>query len=95
MVKLIGSDVADLLIDFKLMANVSNTSMAGQMQRVPGKNLFLVSHFLPKEELVHLNTFGYHFSYYFPAKFIPEHLVDQLIVKCAEWNRSKQYDILK
>ena len=31
MVKLIGSDVADLLIDFKLMANVSNTFMAGQM----------------------------------------------------------------
>ena len=95
MVKLIGSDVADLLINFKLMANVSNTSLAGQTSRVPGKNLFLVSHLLPKEELVHSKAFGYHFFYYFPAKFIPEHLVDQLIVKCAEWNRSKQYDILK
>ena len=95
MVKLIGSDVADLLINFKLMANVSNTSLAGQMPRVPGKNLFLVSHLLPKEELVYSNTFGYHFFYYFPVKFVPEYLVDQLIVKCAEWNRSKQYDILK
>ena len=95
MVKLIGSDVADLLINFKLMANVSNTSLAGQIPRVPGKNLFLVPHLLPKEELVHSKAFGYHFFYYFPAKFIPEHLVDQLIVKCAEWNRSKQYDILK
>ena len=95
MVKLIGSDVADLLINFKLMANVSNTSLAGQNIRVPGKNLFLMPHLLPKEELVHSKAFGYHFFYYFPAKFIPEHLVDQLIVKCAEWNRSKQYDILK
>ena len=95
MVKLIGSDIADLFINFKLMANVSNTSLAGQAPRVPGKNLFLVPHLLPKEELVHSKAFGYHFFYYFPAKFIPEHLVDQLIVKCAEWNRSKQYDILK
>ena len=95
MVKLAGLDVADLLINFKLMANVSNTSLAGQNPRVPGKNLFLVPHLLPKEELLHSKAFGYQFFYYFPAKFIPEHLVDQLIVKCAEWNRSKQYDILK
>ena len=95
MVKLVSSDVADLLINFKLMADVSNTSLAGQNPRVPGKHLFLVPHLLPKEEVVHSKAFGYHFFYYFPAKFIPEHLVDQLIVKCAEWNRSKQYDILK
>ena len=95
MVKLVSSDVADLLINFKLMANVSNTSLAGQSPRVPGKHLFLVPHLLPKEELVHSKAFGYRFFYYFPAKFIPEHLVDQLIVKCAEWNKSKQYDILK
>ena len=95
MVKLVSSDVADLLINFKLMANVSNTSLAGQSARVPGKHLFLVPHLLPKEELVHSKAFGYRFFYYFPAKFILEYLVDQLIVKCAEWNRSKQYDILK
>ena len=95
MVKLAGSDVADLLINFKLMADVSNTSLVGQNPRVPGKRLFLVPHLLPKEELVHSKAFGYLFFYYFPAKFIPEHLVDQLIVKCAEWNKSKQYDILK
>ena len=92
---LVGSDVANLLINFKLMANVSNTSLAGQNPRAPGKNLFLVPHLLPQEELVHSKAFGYYFFYYFPAKFIPEHLVDQLIVKCAEWNRSKQYDILR
>ena len=95
MVKLVSSDVADLLINFKLMADVSNTSLAGQNPRAPGSHLFLVPHLLPKEELVHSKAFGYHFFYYFPAKYIPEHLVDQLIVKCAEWNRSKQYDILK
>ena len=95
MVKLIGSDVADLLINFKLMANVSNTSLAGQIPRVSGKNLFLVSHLLPKEDLVYSKAFGYQFFYYFPAKFIPVNLVDHLIVKCAEWNRSKKYDILK
>ena len=95
MVKLVSSDVADLLINFKLMANASNTSLAGQSLRAPGKYIFLVPHLLPKEELVYSKAFGYHFFYYFPAKFIPEHLVDQLIVKCAEWNRSKQYDILK
>jgi len=95
MLKFGGSDVADLLIAFKLMVNVSSTSLVGQNPRGPGKNLFLVPHLLPKEELIYSKTFGYHFFYYFPAKFIPEHLVDQLIVKCAEWNRSKQYDILK
>ena len=94
-VKFISLDITNLLINFKLMANVSNTSLAGQFPRVSGKNLFLVPHLLPKEELVHSKAFGYHFFYYFPAKFIPEHLVDQLIVKCAEWNRSKQFDILK
>ena len=95
MVKLLSSDVTDLLINFKLMANVSNTSLVGQNPRLPGKGLFLVPHLLPKEELVHSKAFGYCFFYYFPAKFIPEHLVDQLIVKCAQWNRSKQYDILR
>ena len=95
MVKMSGLDVADLLINFKLMVDVSNTSLVGQIPRAPGRYLFLVPHLLPKEELVHSKEFGYHFFFYFPAKFIPEHLVDQLIVKCAEWNRSKQYDILK
>ena len=95
MVKLIGSDVADLLINFKLMANVSNTSLAGQIPRISGNKLFLVPHLLPKEDLVYSKAFGYHFFYYFPAKFIPVNLVDHLIVKCAEWNRSKKYDILK
>ena len=95
MVKMSGLDVADLLINFKLMVDVSNTSLVGQIQRAPGRYLFLVPHLLPKEELVHSKAFGYLFFFHFPAKFIPEHLIDQLIVKCAEWNRSKQYDILK
>ena len=95
MIKLAGSDVADLLVNFKLMADISNTSLVGQIPRAPGKHLFLVPHLLPKEEFVHSKAFGYHFFYHFPAKFIPEHLVDQLIVKCAEWNMSKQYDIRK
>ena len=95
MVKLVDSDVSSLLINFKLMANVSNTSLVGHCSRAPGNQLFLVPHLLPKEEIVHSKAFGYRFYYYFPEKFIPDHLVDQLIVKCAEWNRSKQYDILK
>ena len=95
MVKMVGSDVANLLINFKLMANVSNTSLASQSPRALGLNLFLVPHLLPKQKLLHSIAFGYYFFYYFPAKFIPKHLVDQLIVKCAEWNRSKRYDILK
>ena len=95
MVKLASSDIADLLVNFKLMVDVSNTSLAGQQPRILGKHLFLVPHLLPKEELVHSKAFGYCFFYYFPAKFIPEHLVDQLIVRCAEWNRIKQYDVQK
>ena len=51
MMKLVGSDIANLLINFKLMANVSNTSLAGQSSRAPGKNLFLVPHF-PKKNLL-------------------------------------------
>ena len=94
-VKLADSDVADLLINFKLMTDVSNTSLVGQNPRGTGRHLFLVPHLLPKEDIVHSKTPGNYFFYYFPAKFIPDHLVDQLIVKCAEWNRSKQWDILK
>ena len=95
MVTLTGSDIADLLINFKLMTDVSNTSLTRQTLRVSDKHLFLVPHLLPKEEIIHSKTPGNHFFYYFPAKFIPDCLVDQLIVKCAEWNRSKQWDILK
>ena len=90
-----GMSIAELLINFKLMVNISNTSLVGRKPRGAGKQLFLVPHLLPVERLVHSNVFGYYFYYYFPAKFIPEHLVDQLIVKCAEWNGSKQYDLLK
>lgn len=39
-----GSDVADLLVNFKLMTNVSNTSMAGQIPQVPGKAFLSTSH---------------------------------------------------
>jgi len=87
--------IAELLINFKLMVNVTNTSLVGQNSRGDGKQLFLVPHLLPTEKLIHSNVFGYYFYYHFPAKFIPEHLVDQLIVKCAEWNGSKQYDLQK
>jgi len=95
MLDLTGLSVAELLINFKLIVDVSNTSLAGRKPRGLGKHLFLVPHLLPVEHLVHSRVFGYYFFYYFPAKFIPEHLVDQLIVKCAEWNLTKQYDILK
>ena len=95
MLDLPGMSVAELLINFKLMVDVSNTSLVGRTPRGPGKHLFLVPHLLPVEHLVHSTVFGYYFFYYFPAKFIPEHLVHQLIVKCAEWNGSKQYDMLK
>ncbi|XP_065907302.1 uncharacterized protein [Dysidea avara] len=95
MLDLPGLSVAELLINFKLMVDVSNTSLVGRKPRGPGKHLFLVPHLLPAEYLVYSTVFGYYFFYYFPAKFIPEHLVDQLIVKCAEWNGNKQYDMLK
>ena len=87
--------ITELLISFKLMVNVTNTSLAGQKPRGTGKQLFLVPHLLPAEKIVHSNVFGYYFYYYFPAKFIPEHLVDQLIVKCAGWNSNKKYDLQK
>jgi len=90
-----GLSIAELLINFKLMVNISNTSLVGQKPRGVGKQLILVPHLLPAEKLVHSNVFGYYFYYHFPAKFIPEHLVDQLIVKCAEWNGNKHYDLLK
>ena len=95
MLDLPGLSVAELLINFKLMVDISNTSLVGQNPRGPGKHLFLVPHLLPAERLAYSTVFGYYFFYYFPAKFIPEHLVDQLIVKCAEWNGTKQYDMLK
>jgi len=90
-----GLSIAELLINFKLMVNVTNTSLGEQNPRSAGKQLFLVPHLLPAEKLLPSNVFAYYFYYYFPAKFIPEHLVDQLIVKCAEWNGSRQYDLQK
>jgi len=52
--------IAEVLINFKLMVNISSTSLVGRKPRDIGKQLFLVPHLLPAEKLVHSNVFGYY-----------------------------------
>ena len=90
--KLIGTDVVDLLLKFKLMVDVTNTPLASKKSK---DKVFLVPHLLPVETFVPATKPCYKVLYYFPGKFIPDSLVDQLIVKCAEWNQQQNFGFIK
>ena len=93
--KLIGNDVVDLLLKFKLMVDVTDTSL-GAKKIVASKNrIFLVPHLLPVQEFVPATSPCYKILYKFPGNFIPDILLDQLIVKCAEWNKSHKFGFLR
>ena len=88
--KLTGNDVVDLLLKFKLMVDVSDTSLAAT-KFTSRDRVFLVPHLLPETPFVPLTDPCYRIIYHFPGHFIPDSLVDQLIVRCTEWNQKHSF----
>ena len=90
--------IAQLLINFKLMADVTSSSLAHKQlqveKRKENERLFLAPHLLPKETIARPKPF-YRFLYHFPGGFISEAVFNQVVVMCAEWNGTHQYDLLK
>ena len=87
--------VVELFIKFLLIVDITQSSLAGKKPRGKRKRLFLVPHLLPFEELPPSKMASFKFLFYFPGHFIPDNLVDQLIVKCARWNNDRHYDLLR
>ena len=92
---LLGVPIIELFTKFQLIVDVTQTSIAGYRPRGEGERLFLVPHLLPFEEYSPSKDFCFKILYNFPAHFIPDNLVDQLIVKCARWNNDRRYDPLR
>ena len=90
--------IAQLLINFKLIADVTSSSLAYKQlqveQRKKNERLFLVPHLLPRETII-LPKPAYRFLYHFPGGFISEAVFNQVVVMCAEWNGIHQYDLIK
>ena len=92
---LVGNDVVDLLLKFKLMVDITDTSLGVKKITASKNRIFLVPHLLPVQEFVPATGSCYKIFYFFPGHFIPDDLVDQLIVKCAEWNKSHKFGFLR
>ena len=95
MANLRGLPIIDLFIKFQLIVDVTKSSIADYRPRGDGKRLFLVPHLLPFEEILPSENFCFKILYKFPAHFIPDNLVDQLIVKCTQWNNDRHYDLTR
>ena len=92
---LCGLPIIELFTKFQLIVDVTKSSIADYRRRGDGKRLFLVPHLLPFEEVLPSKIFSFKILYKFPAHFIPDNLVDQLIVKCAQWNNDRHYDLIR
>ena len=90
-----GIPIIELFTNFQLMVDVTQSSIAGHKPRGEGNRLFLVPHLLPFKEVSQTKDFSFKILYNFPAHFIPDNLIDQLIVKCAQWNNDRQYDLIR
>ena len=88
-----GNDVVDLLLNFKLMVDVTDASLG--TKKIFTSRIYLVPHLLPVQEFVPPTDPCYKIFYYFPGHFIPDILLDQLIVKCAEWNKQQNFGFLR
>ena len=91
--KLMGNDVVDLLLNFKLMVDVTEASLGTKKMKL--SRIYLVPHLLPVQEFVPAKGPCYKIFYHFPGHFIPDILLDQLIVKCAEWNKRQKFGFLR
>ena len=90
-----GIPIIELFTKFQLIVDVTKSSFAGNIPRGDGERLFLVPHLLPFKEYLPSKDFSFKILYKFPAHFIPDNLIDQLIVKCAQWNNDHQYDLIR
>ena len=90
-----GIPIIELFTKFQLIVDVTQSSFAGDVLRGEGERLFLVPHLLPFEEHLPSQNFSFKILYNFPAHFIPDNLIDQLIVKCAQWNNDHQYNPIR
>ena len=95
MTEIKGEQIVQLLINFKLMADVTSSSLADTQTRSEEEHLFLVPHLLPPKELLDSKQFNYIFYFHFPGNFIAEVVFNQLVVQCVEWNGQHQYDFRK
>ena len=94
-IKLDEEIIIDLFVSFKLMADVTGSSLAENRERKPDEKLFLVPYLLPLPELSCSNLFCYRILFHFTGEFIAEVVFDQLVVKCAQWNGQHQYDLIQ
>ena len=92
---IIWNTVVDLLLKFNLMVDITSTSLAAKKNIAADKRLFLVPHLLPQEKFVETTDPCYKVLYRFPGEFIPDNLVDQLIVKCIQWNGKHRFDFIR
>ena len=95
MANLRGVPIIELFTKFQLIVDVTQSSIAGYRTRGDGERLFLVPHLLPFEEYLPSKEFCFKILYNFPAHFIPDNLIDHLIVKCARWNNDHHYDLIR
>ena len=95
MANLRGIPIVELFTKFQLIVDVTQSSIAGHRTRGDGERLFLVPHLLPCEKALPSKDFSFKILYNFPAHFIPDNLVDHLIVKCARWNNDRHYDLIR
>ena len=87
--------VVELLLKFRLMVDVTNSSVTEKKKIAANKKLYLVPHLLPQLPFTPTKDPCYQVLYYFPGEFIPDSLVDQLIVKCVEWNGNHNYSLIR
>ena len=90
-----GTPIIELFTKFQIIVDVTKSTFAGNVPREDGERLFLVPHLMPVEEYLPSKDFSFKILYNFPAHFIPDNLIDQLIVKCAQWNNDHQYDLIR
>ena len=95
MANLRGLPIIELFTKFQLIVDVTQSSIAGHRLRHDGERLFLVPHLLPFEAVLPSKNFSFKILYKFPGHFIPDNLVDHLIVKCAQWNNDHHYDLIR
>jgi len=87
--------VVKLLLKFHLMNDVTTSSLAEKKKLAVNKKLYLVPRLLPQLPFTATKDPCYQVLYYFPGEFIPDSLVDQLIVKCVEWNGNHNYSLIR
>ena len=91
------SKVAELLLNFHLMVDVTNSSLAKRdIPLKANKRLYLVPYLLPERPIKKPSTSCcFTLLFHFTFGFISDTFIDQLIVKCTEWNRRHLFDLME